>query len=70
MPGVSGGNQQEGITIMATFHPMKGDGSRTRLVLSEIRAGRLKGDMAKRLLQQARVDDAKEAAATTEGGQP
>ncbi len=56
---------------MKTFQPFKGDGARTRCVLQSIRLGHIKGRQAHELLQQARVDDARQAiAAEKNAGQP
>lgn len=51
-----------------SFQPHKGDGPRTQTVLNEVRLGRLKGDLARKLVQQARIDDAKEADSARKGG--
>lgn len=49
----------------ALWHPMTGDGPRTKTVRQEIYAGRIKGDLARRILQQARYDDAREVSSLT-----
>ena len=56
---------------MKIFQPMTGDGVRAKSILHGIRLGHIKRGEATKLLQQARVDDMRQAAAAAKNaGQP